>query len=81
MDGCDYVLHTASPFLTTNSQHQIETAVDGTLNVLRWCAKTPSVKKVVLTSSCVSVNEGHDEEREFTEVILRNTAYLFKQKF
>ena len=33
----------------------IEPAVKGTLSVLRSCAKTPSVKRVVITSSMAAV--------------------------
>jgi len=65
---CDYVLHTASPFPIIADESIVKTAVDGTLAVLRACAKEKSVKKVVLTSSCAAVNEGHDEEdRVFDE--------------
>lgn len=52
--GCQGVFHTASP---TDSESQdaekelIEAAVTGTLNVLKSCAKTESVRRVVYTSS------------------------------
>ncbi|CAD5234469.1 unnamed protein product [Bursaphelenchus xylophilus] len=68
VEGCDYVLHVASPFPLEDDKSVIETAVNGTLNVLRACANSSSVKKVVLTSSCAAVNEGHeDEDRVFDE--------------
>ncbi|KAE9552581.1 hypothetical protein FO519_004198 [Halicephalobus sp. NKZ332] len=66
--GCDYVLHTASPFPIVADDSIVKTAVDGTLAVLKACAKEKTVKKVVLTSSCAAVNEGHEEEdRVFNE--------------
>ncbi|KAG8388987.1 hypothetical protein BUALT_Bualt02G0182600 [Buddleja alternifolia] len=58
VEGCDGVFHTASPFHDPGEDPQaelIDPAVKGTLNVLESCAKTPSVKRVVLTSSMASV--------------------------
>ncbi|KAL3622013.1 hypothetical protein CASFOL_034209 [Castilleja foliolosa] len=58
VDGCDGVFHTASPFHDPGNDPQaelIDPAVKGTLNVLGSCAKTSSVKRVVLTSSVASV--------------------------
>ncbi|KZV56474.1 cinnamoyl-CoA reductase 1-like [Dorcoceras hygrometricum] len=58
VDGCDGVFHTASPFyhqVTDPQAELIDPALKGTLNVLGSCAKTPSVKRVVLTSSVAAV--------------------------
>ncbi|XP_015163343.1 tetraketide alpha-pyrone reductase 1-like [Solanum tuberosum] len=57
VDGCEGVFHTASPvFLTGKSKEElVDPAVKGTLNVLRSCAKSPSVRRVVITSSTASV--------------------------
>ncbi|KAL6966522.1 hypothetical protein U1Q18_032301 [Sarracenia purpurea var. burkii] len=58
VDGCDGVFHTASPFYHDVKDPQVELidpALKGTLNVLGSCAKTPSIKRVVLTSSTAAV--------------------------
>jgi len=59
VEGCDGVFHTASPFYQNIKDPQaemIDPAVKGTLNVLGSCAKTPSVKRVVITSSIAAVS-------------------------
>lgn len=58
MAGCAIVFHTASPFTTSvkNPQRElIEPAVKGTRNVLETAARTASVKRVVVTSSCAAI--------------------------
>ncbi|KAM1607803.1 hypothetical protein ACFXTH_028526 [Malus domestica] len=58
VDGCQGVFHTASPVLLSVTDPQgelLDPAVKGTLNVLQSCAKFPSIKRVVLTSSIASV--------------------------
>ncbi|KAK4278701.1 hypothetical protein QN277_016513 [Acacia crassicarpa] len=58
VEGCEGVFHTASPFYHDVKDPQAELldpAVKGTLNVLKSCAKFPSVKRVVLTSSTAAV--------------------------
>ncbi|WZZ15990.1 hypothetical protein YC2023_109079 [Brassica napus] len=58
IDGCQGVFHTASPFYHDVKDPQAELldpAVKGTINVLSTCLKTPSVKRVVLTSSIAAV--------------------------
>nr|GMC86440.1 cinnamoyl-CoA reductase 1-like [Ipomoea batatas] len=56
--GCDGVFHTASPVtfspLATKAE-LVDPAVKGTLNVLGSCVRTPSVKRVVVTSSTASI--------------------------
>ena len=55
MQGCEIVIHMASPFVVTNYKDAvkdiIEPAVLGTENVLNSVNQTASVKRVVLTSS------------------------------
>ena len=58
MKGCELVFHTASPFTTDVRDPQkelIDPAVMGTQNVLESANQTPSVKRVVLTSSCAAI--------------------------
>ncbi|KAL3717131.1 hypothetical protein ACJRO7_008675 [Eucalyptus globulus] len=58
VNGCEAVFHTASPVLLSASDPQrelVDPAVRGTLNVLRACAKFPSIKRVVITSSMAAV--------------------------
>ncbi|PON74288.1 NAD(P)-binding domain containing protein [Parasponia andersonii] len=58
INGCDGVFHTASPAILSATDPQaeiIDPAVKGTLSVLRSCAKVPSIKRVVITSSIARV--------------------------
>ena len=76
VDGCDYVLHVASPFILevpSDEDVLIRPAVDGTLRVLNACSKA-NVKKVVLTSSVAAVAFGHAKEKTFDESDWSNTG-------
>ena len=70
VDGCDYVLHVASPTLTSpprNDDEMVIPARDGVLHVLR-AARETGVKRVVLTSAFGAIGYGHPEAtRVFTE--------------
>lgn len=58
VDGCDGVLHTAAAvfFSAKDPQRElVDPSVEGTLNVLRSCAQTSSVRRVVHTSSIAAV--------------------------
>ncbi len=59
MEGCEVVIHTASPFMVTKIKDPeidlIKPAKEGTANVLRSVNVIQSVKRVVLTSSCASI--------------------------
>ena len=76
VEGCDYVLHVASPFILevpSDEDVLIRPAVDGTLRVLNACSKA-NVKKVVLTSSVAAVAYGHGDEKTFDESDWSNTG-------
>ncbi|MEA5360389.1 aldehyde reductase [Amycolatopsis sp., V23-08] len=70
VEGCDYVLHVASPTLTSvprDDDEMVVPARDGVLRVLR-AARDAGVKRVVLTSAFGAVGYGHPEAtRVFTE--------------
>ena len=58
MKDCSIVFHTASPFILRVQNPQkdlIDPAKLGTKNVLIQASKTPSVRRVVLTSSCAAI--------------------------
>jgi nucleoside-diphosphate-sugar epimerase len=59
MQGCELVIHTASPFFITgikNSEEElIRPAKEGTRNVLESAKRNPTVKRVVLTSSVAAI--------------------------
>ena len=57
--GCEVLLHVASPFFMVGSQEQIkekllDPAITGIENILASCSKTPTVKRVVLTGTCLT---------------------------
>lgn len=56
--GCGVVFHTASPFATKVKNVErdlVRPALEGTRNVLSAAAKSPSVQRVVLTSSVAAI--------------------------
>jgi nucleoside-diphosphate-sugar epimerase len=59
MAGCEIVIHSASPFaikgIEDAQKELIDPAVNGTKNVLGAVDRTPSVKRVVLTSSVAAI--------------------------
>ena len=70
MQGCEYVLHVASPFPLFEPKREDELiipAVQGTQRVLR-AAHNANIKRVVIVSSVAAVYSGHNgENRIFDE--------------
>ena len=63
MKGCEYLMHVASPFINIEPKDEnqyIRPAVDGTMRALK-AAKSAGIKRVVLTSSMVSMLENADK--------------------
>jgi nucleoside-diphosphate-sugar epimerase len=67
VNGCEYVLHVASPLPAREPKHEdevIRPAVEGTLRVLR-AARDAGVKRVVLTSSFGAIGYGSQKTLKF----------------
>ncbi|XP_063967060.1 uncharacterized protein LOC129279427 [Lytechinus pictus] len=69
VDGCSYVLHTASPFplaIPNNENDVINPAVEGVTNVLKAVAANGKVKRVVVTSAGLAIC-GNLSNKEYSE--------------
>ncbi len=63
MQGCDVLMHTASPFPLSepkDPEELIRPAVDGTLRAMN-AAKAAGIKRVILTSSCAAIYKQADK--------------------
>ncbi|MFV8052058.1 SDR family oxidoreductase [Mycobacterium sp. 48b] len=90
MNGCELVMHTASPFLlsgfTDAQEALVRPALEGTRNVLDAVDRTQSVKRVVLTSSVVAIYGDARESRDvpggvFTEEHWNTTSSVDHQPY
>ncbi len=89
MAGCEIVFHTASPFTLAVKDPQkelIDPALLGTRHVLEQATRTSSVKRVVLTSSCVAIYTDAVECQAaqggvLTEEVWNTTASLHYQPY
>jgi dihydroflavonol-4-reductase len=87
MKGCDFVMHVASPFINIEPKDEneyIRPAVDGTMRALN-AAKSAGIKRVVLTSSMVSMLENADksinvDSESWTNVKAKNVSAYAKSK-
>ncbi len=72
--GCDAVLHMASPFTIDKVKNPktafVDPAVEGTRRVMEAIEKTPTVKKVILTSSMVAVYNDAKEAQSLPNKML-----------
>jgi nucleoside-diphosphate-sugar epimerase len=89
MKWCELVYHTASPFITDVQDPQrdlVDPAVLGTQNVLETASQTPTVKRVIVTSSCAAIYGDAIDIRStpnniLTEEIWNTTSSLKKQPY
>ena len=87
MEGCDFVLHVASPFVVKVPKDEnalIRPAVDGTLRALK-AAKKAGVKRVVITSSTAAMQGGQAglimiNQNSWTDLEAENLTAYFKSK-
>jgi dihydroflavonol-4-reductase len=84
VDGCDYVMHVASPVPLAAPKTEDEVIVparDGVLRVLK-AARDANVKRVVLTSTCGAIYYGHPpqkapfDETSWTDLRGEMSAYV-----
>ena len=89
MEGCAVVIHTASPFIRAVEDPQrdlIAPALQGTRNVLTGVGRTPSVTRVVVTSSIAAMyGDAADIEgypgRILTETCWNTTSSLSHEPY
>jgi dihydroflavonol-4-reductase len=70
VEGCDYVMHTASPYKINVKNPQtdlVDPALNGTETVLESCRKSGTVKRVIFTSSIAAITDEPDSTKVFTE--------------
>jgi dihydroflavonol-4-reductase len=85
--GCEFLMHVASPFINIEPKDEneyIRPAVDGTMRALN-AAKSAGIKRVVLTSSMVSMLENADKSinvdaESWTNVKAKNVSAYSKSK-
>jgi dihydroflavonol-4-reductase len=81
--GCEYVLHTASPYRIDVKDPQrdlVDPAVRGTRHVLDACLWA-GVKRVVLTSSMAAVTDEPDSRHVLTEADWNTTSTLDRNPY
>ncbi|MDP9494039.1 MAG: aldehyde reductase [Actinomycetota bacterium] len=87
VEGCEYVIHTASPYVTDVAdpyRDLVAPAVGGTLSVLKACQAAGGVNRVVLTSSFAAITDEPDgrllSEQDWNtkSTLKRNAYYLSK---
>jgi nucleoside-diphosphate-sugar epimerase len=74
----DYIIHLASPLAIPSDDHEktiIQPAIKGTVGILYSALKVPTLKRVVITASIVSVMPiGAFIDPTFSEIVYPNTS-------
>lgn len=88
VEGCEFIHHVASPFPLDDPKNEdeiVKPAVQGTLGVLKAAAKSGTVKRVVVTSSCIAIgykggNTIPKTEKDWTDLKDPSTTAYPKSK-
>ncbi|MEX1125025.1 MAG: NAD-dependent epimerase/dehydratase family protein [Acidimicrobiia bacterium] len=77
VEGCEYVIHTASPYVTDVAdpyRDLLAPAVNGTMSVLKACLASGTVKRVILTSSFAAITD-EPNGRPYQPALARDTRH------
>ncbi len=84
VEGCEYVMHTASPYKINVKNPQvdlIDPAVIGTTTILESCIKSKSIKRLIFTSSIAAITDEPNSEKVFTEKDWNTMSSLDRQPY
>eukprot|EP00919_Chromeraceae_sp_WS-2016_P020736 GHVR01049228.1.p1 GENE.GHVR01049228.1~~GHVR01049228.1.p1 ORF type:complete len:217 (+),score=43.90 GHVR01049228.1:63-713(+) len=84
VSGCEYVMHTASPYKIVVKDPQkdlVDPALLGVQHVLEECRKAASVKKLVLTSSVAAISDEFDDEILYDESVWNTKSTLNRNPY
>ncbi len=82
--GCEYVIHTASPYQINVKNPQldlVDPAVIGTETVLESCLKSDNVKRLIVTSSIAAITDQPESHKIFTEKDWNTMSSLDRQPY
>ena len=84
LDGCDVVMHTASPYVLDVKDPQrdlVDPAVQGTRAMLDAARATSGTRRVVLTSSIAAITDQPSHEHVYTEADWNTTSSLTRNPY
>lgn len=84
VDGCEYILHLASPYTLTYDDPQtdlVDPAVNGVLKVFQAAYESGDVKKIVQTSSMAAVSDSFEPNKVYDESDFNETSTLDRNPY
>lgn len=73
LDGVQFLFHVASPQAVATESHRSETVVKGIDNIFKVALASPTLQKILLTSSEAAIAYGGQKKRVYTEADWSNT--------